>query len=370
MKRLRVLVLSVSILLGSTMCASAITTAKEGNIIKYEESKESNKTVQENVKVNSPITIKFEEKINIKDKNCVFVYEKESEKNIDVNISFSENEKELIITPKADLKNEIEYIVYIMNLKYKDSNKYMFDMYSFKTEKYVEKKEEDKKKEDKKDVVKKEINDEIFKKTGVEKYLSTEFIDVEDGIVYVSQDSSAKDAIRHYKPENNYFDDINEPIYNLLKSRLEDNERGNYTRAVYVKNKTTNYSKVAILISESKRGQFPLYSFDFEEKNIDKDINPYEAPIWMTVNSLYDTNSEVFCDKHYVDRLKKDLIALFGKEGVDICDYVVSKYIYKSNEDKYFKHKKEFENITVYSEFKEGARLLDFFFVKNDKGDK
>ncbi len=168
MKRLRVLVLSVSILLGSTMCASAITEAKEGNIIKYEESKESNKTVQENVKVNSPITIKFEEKINTKDKNCVFVYEKESEKNIEVNVSFGENEKELIITPKDDLKNEIEYIVYIMNLKYKDSNKYMFDMYSFKTEKYVEKKEEDK------DVVIKEKEEDKVKEPEVEKKTEVE----------------------------------------------------------------------------------------------------------------------------------------------------------------------------------------------------
>ncbi len=364
MKRLRVLVLSLSILLGSTMCASAITTVKEGNIIKNE-SKLSKDSVVENIKASGSIIIEFKEKIDTKDKNCVFVYEKESEKNIDVNISFSENEKELIITPKDDLKNEMEYIVYIINLKYKDNNQSVFDMYSFKTKKYVEEKQEDKK-----DVVKKEINDEIFKKPGVEKYLSTEYVSIEDGIVYVSQNSSAKDAIRHYRPENNYFEDINEPIYNLLKSRLEDNERGNYTRAVYVKNKTTNYSKVAILISESRRVFFPLYGFSFEEKNIDKDINPYEAPIRMTVNSLYDTNSEVFCDKHYVDRLKKDFIVLFGKEGTDICDYVVSKYIYKSNEDKYFKHKKEFENITVYSEFKEGARMLEFFFVKNDKGDK
>ncbi len=168
MKRLRVLVLSVSILLGSTMCASAITEAKEGNIIKYEESKESNKTVQENVKASGPIIIEFKEKIDTKDKNCVFVYEKESEKNIEVNVSFGENEKELIITPKDDLKNEIEYIVYIMNLKYKDSNKYMFDMYSFKTEKYVEKKEEDK------EVVIKEKEEDKAKKPEVEKKVEVE----------------------------------------------------------------------------------------------------------------------------------------------------------------------------------------------------
>ncbi len=81
MKRLRVLVLSLSILLGSTMCASAITEAKEGNKIKNE-SKLSKDSVVENIKASGPIIIEFEEKINTKDKNCVFVYEKKSEKNI------------------------------------------------------------------------------------------------------------------------------------------------------------------------------------------------------------------------------------------------------------------------------------------------
>ncbi len=273
------------------------------------------------------------------------------------------------------MKNETEYIVYIINLKYKDSNKSVFDMYSFKTEKYVEKKEENK------DVVVKEkSNDDIFYQPGIEKYLLKECIDVEDGIVYVSQESSLKDVVRHYKPESEYIEDINTPIYNLLTSRLQDNERGNFTRAVYVTDET-KYSCVYISITESHISRYPLYGFILEEKNMIKDVNPYEAPIRMIVNRIGDSNSEnALADEYYINRLEKDLKVLYGEVGSKICEFIVDEYNYrykilkeymegKRDKDSLpFIHNKKFENTKIYSKLSVTNDLY-FYFEEENEGD-
>lgn len=249
-------------------------------------------------------------------------------------------------------------------------------------------------------VEEKETNsDEIFKQPGIEKYLSTDLVDIEDGIVYVSEDDSRDWAIKHYKPESDYIDDINVPLYNLLKSRIEDsNERENYTKIKYIvyfaysskDRKSTDPKSIYIAFTPSYKSSFSLWGFSLAEKNIDthEEINPYEAPITLHLNMLIDHTTPIDkskndgyypVDEYYIKRLEKDLITLYGDIGSEICKFAVDEYKNKgkriheynngerSKEDIPFEHTKKFGNITVYSRLIDNIYSLKFHFVETDE---
>lgn len=231
-------------------------------------------------------------------------------------------------------------------------------------------------------------DEELFNQPDIEKLLSIDLVSIENGIVYVNEESSYDDAVRHHKPESQYIDNVNSLLYRLIRSRFENsNARNSFTRVKYVVNNTygngTKSTCIFAGLTTTYKSSYPQFGFIFEEQNLDKDYNPYDAPIILDVNRLIDwtssvdSKSDVIIDKYYIKMLENDLEALFGELGSEICKFIVDEYNYSikvrgqfirgeiAQDETAFEHSKKVGNMTVYSRFLSNIFDLKFYFKEN-----
>jgi hypothetical protein len=316
----------------------------------------------ENIAVNQTLEIKFDKALDSSTVNInnVHVYKKETNENVAINVKLDESKKKILITPKVSYKYNAKYLVVISKLKYSDKTEKATSVYEITTQK----KEED--------------PDAIFKQEGIEKYLTTQYVEIEDGIVYFDEKGSNPNPYEHYRPQSETIDNdkLNTILYNLLKSRIEENERENLTVTGYLREMGDEYidpfSYVYVDLHNSSKYVYSsvLYGFTFQEKGYLEDSNPYKAPIYLELESLVSDDWDKWpCEKYYVERLRKDLKVIFGDVGSDICDYVVEQKKYRTTVLDPFEHKKDFGDMTVYAVLPE-YRTLTFYFLPKESTEK
>lgn len=326
---------------------------------------------KKNIPKNKTWTVTFNKELNssaIEKDSVLVIDEKDNKVSISLKVDSKNKKKLMVIPPKAGYKEGKTYALIVRKgiqgkeiLKRMKLKEEVVMYFTIKGD------GEDTTEED---------PDAIFKQKDIEKYLTTRYVEVEDGIVYFNEKNINENPYKHYRPESETIDNdkLNTILYNLLKSRIEENERENLTSTGYLRDVgdeyTKPYSYVYVDLKNSSKYVYSrlLYGFTFQEKGFLEDSNPYKAPIWLYLRGLVSDDWDKWpCEEYYVERLRKDLKVIFGDVGSEICDYIIEEYKFNTTVLDPFTHKKDFEDITVYAVLPEYKKLT-FYFIPNTEG--